>query len=153
MDHGGKIMHIRRLLCAITMAVLCIGGLGVSTGYAESIENAPANCVMVYYFHGNFRCVNCHNIEQYTKEAVEKYFRKELDTGEVIFKVINVETKGNKHFTNNYQLYTRSVVLSLVKDGEEVRFDNLTKVWEYLRDKEAFHQYIKSEVEKYLEEL
>ena len=32
-------------------------------------------------------------------------------------------------------------------------FDNLTKVWEYLRNKEAFAQYIKSEVEKYLKEL
>jgi len=146
-------MHIRRLLCAIAIAVLCIGGFCVSAGYAEGIKNAPANYVMVYYFHGNFRCVNCKTIEQYTKEAVEKYFQKELDTGKVAFKVVNVETKGNEHFTNDYQLYTKSVVLSLVKNGKEVKFDNLTKVWEHLRNKDAFHQYIKSEAERYLKEL
>jgi len=146
-------MRIRRLLCAITIAVLCAGGFYANAGYAEGIKAAPTNCVMVYYFHGNFRCVNCHNIEQYTKEAVDKYFKKELDAGNVVFKVINVETKGNEHFTNDYQLYTKSVVLSLVKNGKEIKSGNLTGVWEHLRNKDAFHQYIRSEVEKYLKEL
>jgi len=122
-------------------------------GRAIGAETSPTNFVAAYYFHGNFRCVNCHNIERYTKEAVEKYFQKELDAGKVVFKVINVETKGNEHFANDYKLYTKSVVLSLVKNGKEVKFDNLNKVWEYLRNKDAFHQYIKSEVERYLKEL
>lgn len=119
----------------------------------EQTESKVNDHVAVYYFHGNFRCINCYNIEQYTKEAVEKYFKDELDSGKVIFQVINVETKGNEHFVTDYQLYAKSVVLSLVKNGKEVKFDNLTKVWEYLRNKNAFHQYINSEVEKYLKEL
>jgi len=80
----------------MTIAVLCIGGFCVSAGYAEGIKNASANCVTVYYFHGNFRCVNCHNIEQYTKEAVDKYFR---DTYTGLFKSaknLNVKKKFNR---------------------------------------------------------
>ncbi|MFH1406483.1 MAG: nitrophenyl compound nitroreductase subunit ArsF family protein [Candidatus Omnitrophota bacterium] len=127
--------------------------IGVCAGYSFAADKPSDNKVIAYYFHGNFRCANCKTIEQYTKEAVEKYFRKELDAGKVVFKAINVETKGNEHFTDDYQLYTKSVVLSLVKDGKEVKFDNLNKVWEHLRNKEAFHQYIKTEVEKYLKEL
>lgn len=127
--------------------------ISVLTGNSFADDKPLDNRIIVYYFHGNFRCVNCHNIEQYTKEAVEKYFRKELEAGKVVFKVINVETKGNEHFTNDYQLYTKSVVLSLVKSGKEIKFDNLNKVWEHLRNKEAFHQYIKTEVEKYIKEL
>jgi len=146
-------MGMKRFLCAIATIALLIGSFKVSTGFSETAKTTPISFIAVYYFHGNFRCVNCHNIEQYTKEAVEKYFQKELDAGKLVFKVINVETKGNEHFTNDYQLYTKSVVLSLVKNEKEVKFDNLTKVWEYLRDKEAFRQYIKSEVEKYLKEL
>lgn len=153
MDRGGEIKHLKNLLCAVTIAILCIVGFDIDTGPAETVEKTPANTVVVYYFHGNFRCVNCYNIEQYTKEAVEGYFKSDLDSGRVVFKVINFETTGNGHFINDYQLYTKSVVLSLIKDGKEVKFDNLTKVWEYLRDKDAFHQYIKSEVEKYLKEL
>ena len=146
-------MHTRRLLWAVAAVVLIVGLFEVGAGFAGSAETSPANFVAVYYFHGNFRCVNCRNIEQYTKEAVEKYFQKELDAGTVAFKVINIETKGNEHFMNDYELYTKSVVLSLVKNGKEVRSNNLTKIWEYLRDKGAFHQYIKNEIEKYLKEL
>ena len=140
-------MHMKPLLCTalVILSFMC--------SFAVSAEISPANFVAIYYFHGNFRCVNCRNIEQYTKEAVEKYFRKELDAGQVVFKVINVETKGNEHFTDDYQLYTKSVVLSLVKSGKEIKFDNLNKVWEHLRNREAFHQYIKTEVEKYIKEL
>jgi len=146
-------MRIKRLLCTLTMVILCMGGFDISNGSAESIEKAPANFVGVRYFHGNFRCVNCYNIEKYTKETVEKYFQKELDAGKIVFRIINVETKGNEHFMNDYQLYTKSVVLSLVKNGKEVKFDNLIKIWEYLGNEDAFSRYVKSEIEKYLKEL
>lgn len=140
-------MRAKLILITTLFMVLFICNFAACSGAS------PADFVAVYYFHGNFRCVNCHNIEQYTKEAVEKYFQKELSAGKVVFKVINVETGGNEHFTNDYRLYTKSVVLSLVKNGKEIKFDNLGKVWEYLRNKDAFHQYIKSEIEKYLKEL
>lgn len=140
-------MRIKLLLLTTLIAV------SFMWSYAIGAETSPANFVAVYYFHGNFRCLNCRNIEQYTKETVERHFRKELDAGKVVFKVLNVETKGNEHFTNDYQLYTKSVVLSLVKNGKEVKFNNLTKMWEYLRNKEDFHQYIKTAVEKYIKEL
>ncbi|MFA5144256.1 MAG: nitrophenyl compound nitroreductase subunit ArsF family protein [Candidatus Omnitrophota bacterium] len=145
-------IRVKALLFAAAAAILLNCGLEEGAS-AENIQNGPVNGVVVYYFHGNFRCVNCKTIEQNTKEALEKYFRKELDAGTVVFKAVNVETKGNEHFTEDYKLYTKSVVLSLVKGGKEVKSGNLTRVWEYLRNKDAFHQYIKGEVEKYLEEL
>lgn len=153
MDHGGKIIGMKHFLYVIAGALLFISSFNITAIFAEDIKTAPVNHIMVYYFHGNFRCTNCYHIEQYTKEAIEKYFQKELNAGTVVFKTINVEIKGNEHFTNDYQLYTKSVILSLVKNEREIKFDNLTKVWEYLRNKDAFHQYIKSEVEKYLKEL
>lgn len=142
-------MRMGRICCALLMLIV----LACNFGFAQSAEKPPASFVKGYYFHGNFRCVNCHNIELYTKEAVERYFKSELDSGRIIFQVVNVEEKGNEHFVNDYQLYTKSVVLSMVKDGKEVRSDNLAKVWEYLRNKDKFQNYIKEEVEKYLKEL
>ncbi len=145
-------MRVKYILCVISVALLA-SGFNMTAGFAETTPTPQANHIVVYYFHGNFRCVNCRNLERYTREAVEKYFPGELSAGKIIFKVVNVETKGNEHFTQDYQLYTKSVVLSSVKGQKEARFDNLTKVWEYLNDKAAFYQYIKSEIEKYLKEL
>ncbi|MBU1912919.1 MAG: hypothetical protein KKB22_05240 [Candidatus Omnitrophica bacterium] len=108
--------------------------------------------VRAYYFHGDFRCLNCHKIEQYSKEAVDRYFAREIASGELEYKVINIDKKGNGHFAEDYKLYTKSLVISKIKDGREVEYKNLEKVWNYLGDKEAFYNYVKEEVTKFLEE-
>ena len=92
-------------------------------------------------------------IERYTEGSLKKYFGKELETGKLVYDSVNVEKKRNKHFVDEYKLYTKSVVLSLVKDGKEIQHKNLDKVWEYIRDKDTFYAYIKDETKAFLDEL
>ena len=106
--------------------------------------------INVYYFRGNFRCSNCYKIEEYTKEAVVKYFQDKLDLGAIVYKVINIDKKDNAHFVEDYGLYTKSVVLSKIRNNKEVEYKNLEKVWEYLDDEGKFLNYIKEEVEKFI---
>jgi len=107
--------------------------------------------VVAYYFHGNFRCSNCYKIEKYTKEAITESFAEELDSGELIFEIVNVDKKENGHFVEDYGLYTKSAVLSLVTDNREVEYKNLDKIWELLGDKKKFIDYINSEVRTFLD--
>ena len=118
----------------------------------ESAQDGNAQ-VIAYYFHGSFRCPTCHNLEQYAKETIENNFKKELAEGTLVFKAVNVEEKGNEHFVNDYQLYTKSLVLSLAKDRKEIKHKNLTKIWEHVRNKEKYINYIKSEVDTFLGEI
>ena len=119
----------------------------------QKIKTQQQNRVEVYYFHGNFRCPTCFKIEQYSREAVESNFKDELGSGKITFRAVNIEEKGNEHFVNDYQLYTRSLIISLVKDGKETKYSNLTKVWEHIRNKEIFFEYVKKEITNYLKEL
>ena len=106
--------------------------------------------VVAYYFHGNFRCASCRAIEAYTKEALELYFNDEIASGKLELRVVNVEEKGNEHFVNDYKLYTKSVVLSKVEGGKEVNYKNLEGVWQYLRNKQQFFDYVKKETEAFI---
>jgi hypothetical protein len=115
----------------------------------QQLEN---NYVVVYYFHGNFRCYTCHMMEQYSKEAIEANFKDALSSGKLEFKVVNVEERGNEHYVNDYRLYTKSLILSLVKDGKEIRSKNLTKIWEYVHNKQRFFDYVREEVNNFLKE-
>ena len=142
-------MNKRLLLIFILILNVCL----YVNASAQETSSGPDNYVMVYYFHGNFRCSSCHRIEQYTKQAIGQYFRNEMNSGKLVFKVVNIDEKQNQHFIKDYQLYTRSVVVSLIKDGKEIKHKNLTEVWNYLRDKAGFLSYIKDEVNKYLKEL
>ena len=111
------------------------------------------NKVIVYYFHTTARCFSCHKIEQYTEAAIKECFAKELESGSIEYRVINIEEKENQHFIQEYKLYTKSVVLSLIKDGKETEFKNLEKVWQFLRNKDKFYKYIKEETEGLLVSL
>ena len=124
-------------------------------------EEAPASQIAVtshnakviaYYFHGTFRCSTCQTIEKYSKEAIEHYFANELKNGTLEFKSLNVEEAENRHYIQDYQLFSRALVISLVKQDKEVTWKNLTDVWKLVRDKDKFFQYVKDEVEKFLKE-
>ena len=78
---------------------------------------------------------------------------KKLKTKKLTFTIINTDLSENKHFIEDYQLYTRSLVIAEYKDGKQVRWKNLAKVWDYLNDKDAFYEYVRSEIRDCLEQI
>lgn len=109
--------------------------------------------VIVYYFHGKYRCYSCNLIEHLTIQSIEEGFSDELAKGSVSVKALDVQEPGNKHFIKDYSLYTKSVIVSDVRSGKEIRWKNLTKVWELLRNEVAFKSYVQAEVNKFLESV
>jgi hypothetical protein len=108
--------------------------------------------VIVYYLHGTRRCSNCIKIEAYTKEAVDSNLTEAVKTGLLEWRVYNTDEDSNAHYVDDYQLYTKSVIVSDVRDGKEVRWKNLEKIWELLNDKASFKKYIQDEVTAFLKE-
>ncbi len=137
---------MKKLFAGIfVFAVFCFA---VAPSFAQNEDK-----VVAYYFHTTFRCPSCHKIEQFTEGAIKEYFAKEIESRDLEYRVINIEEKGNEHFVQDYKLYTKSVVLSMVKDGKETQFKNLEQVWQLLRNKDKFYQYIKSETRGFLDSL
>ena len=143
---------MKKYVLALLLALI-VSSFGIGWSSAEETSAAEPNHVVVYYFHTNFRCTNCYNMEKWTKELVDSDFKGEQASGKVVLKIFNTDTKGNEHFMNDYKLFTKSVVLGLVRDGKEVKFTNLAKVWDFLRSGDKFKAYVKDEISKYLKEL
>ncbi|MFH1790389.1 MAG: nitrophenyl compound nitroreductase subunit ArsF family protein [Candidatus Omnitrophota bacterium] len=141
-----KLFLVLLAVAALSSSVII---LAPSVWAGEAAKDAH---VIAYYFHGTFRCTTCHKLEQYSKEAIEDNFKDALVSGKLEFKVINVEDKGHEHYTNDYRLYTKSLILSLVKDGKEVKWKNLDKIWEYAGNKRKFIDYVKGGVTDFLKE-
>ena len=100
--------------------------------------------VTVYYFYGKPRCMSCKKIEAYTKEAVSS-----LNNPKVEFKAIDFDKAENKHYSKDYNLYNKSVVLSKVKNGKEIKSKNLSEIWTKLGDEKAFKNYITKEIKSF----
>jgi len=115
-------------------------------------DNSPGAKVHAYYFHGSFRCPTCYKLEQYSREVIETNFKDAISSAKLEFKIVNVEDEGNEHYAKDYQLYTKSLVLSLVKDGKEIKWKNLDKIWEYVGNKQRFIDYVKAEITGFLKD-
>ena len=135
---------IIRVLAAV--AVINAGSLAFAS------DNQPAK-ITAYYFHGSFRCVTCNNMEKYSREAIETNFKDAIASGKLEFKTVNVDERANEHFVKDYQLYTKAVVLSLEKDGKEVKSKNLDQIWQLVRNKQKFIEYVTGEVNTFMEGL
>jgi hypothetical protein len=106
--------------------------------------------IIAYYFHVTIRCDTCRRIESYSREAVERGFGRELKEGTISWRPVNVQLLENRHFIQDYRLYTRSLVLVKVREGRQVEWRNLERVWDLVGNQAEFVKYVQSNVRAYL---
>ena len=136
--------------------LLILSALFFSNSMAEQITTPKkfnrADRVIAYYFHGNYRCASCTKLEKYSRDAITMYFDKEIKQGFFSFKTVNTDLSENKHFLQDYQLYTKSLVLIAVKNNKPLKWKNLDKIWQHLNNQNDFYKYVQTETKKFLED-
>ena len=118
---------------------------------AAAVLHPNADVDIVYYFMTSVRCPSCRKIEEYTKEAVQNNFTDEIKKNRMQWRIVPVDKPDNRHFIDEYRLYTKSVVLVKIRNGNRTSWKNLDRVWELLGDKDAFMAYVIQEVKLFLE--
>ncbi len=119
-----------------------------TTQAADSV--AGDDRFVVYYFHGDRRCATCYKLETYSQEAVEEEFEKELKDSSVVWQPVNYDKEDNEHFIGDYKLYTKAVIISRTKNGKELGWMNLDKIWELVGDKDEFITYVQKEARAFV---
>ena len=123
---------------------------GASANQPAHAEVTGPRRIVVYYFHTTQRCPTCHRIEEWSELALRTAFGKELADSSLVFLAVNTDEKGNEHFVKDFQLYTKSLVVTDMTGGTRQHWDNLQKVWEFSGSQEKFFSYVQDEVRKYL---
>ncbi len=130
---------------------------GPGSTVAENQADTPksvapdANVTIVYYFMTPQRCPSCVRIETWAQEAIKENFSEELEKGSIIWRVVDVNQPQNAHFIKDYSLYTKSVVVTKIREEKQVDWKNLEKVWTLLGNQTAFKMYVTDEVNQFLE--
>ena len=119
----------------------------------ESVVNSTTATsgqqIIAYYFFGNVRCQTCKKLEAYTSETIAA-FTNELSAGLLEWRTANIDEKEHEHFVKDYELTSRSVVLVRMMDDKQVEWKNLPRIWDLVKDKSAFQEYISEETSTYL---
>lgn len=138
------------VLLALSLVLQSPAGAGDAPG--TNPGDSPGTQIVAYYFHGQFRCATCRKLEALSKEAISSGFSKELGSGRLAFRAVNVERPETRHFIKDFQLVTKSLVLVEYKDGKVVRWKNLPKIWQLVRDRDSFIRYVQEETRAFLGE-
>ena len=139
---------VATLLLGLALSAIAGDQPAVPAGSAGVTETR----VVAYYFHGNVRCASCRKLEAYAEEAIVQGFADDLATGRLEWRAVNTDQPENAHFVKDFELTAKSVVLVSYRAGEVVQFENLTRVWQLLRDKDAFLGYVRDSTRELLAE-
>lgn len=118
----------------------------------ETLATTNGPVVVVYYLSEGKECIVCNNLEAYTLETLETFFKPEMDTGRVVYRMRDMDEPQHAHYVTDFQLYTKSVVLAEVREGKVQRWKNLEAVWDHVYDKDDFMKYIQEELRAFLEQ-
>ncbi|UCE65219.1 MAG: hypothetical protein JSU85_10100 [Candidatus Zixiibacteriota bacterium] len=158
---------MKRFIFCSTLMICMIGFLAISfaqdTGLQPADDVQPADTVasenqevssekvVASYLHGNRRCMTCRKLEAYSEEALTTAFQEELEDSTLIWRTVNYDQKENEHYLKDYSLYTKALILSRVKDGSEVEWKNLAKIWKLVGNKEEFLKYVQKETRAFMD--
>jgi len=121
----------------------------------ENKEDANPNgdVIIAYYFHGTQRCATCKKLEAYSREALKKGFPEDIADSSIVFTMVNYDLDENRHYIDDYGLYTKALILSKVSDGKEVEWKNLDKIWQLVRDEDKYIEYVQKETADFMNKL
>jgi len=144
-----------------------VGGVIATGGRAETVAAAGAGGaegaaitegareggekVVVYYFHGHFRCATCQKIEELSAETIKDVFADELSAGRLEWRLVNTDEPGNEHFKEEFNLHGNSLVMAAMSEGERLSWKVCEKVWELVLNEDKLRQYVEHEARAYLE--
>jgi len=144
-----------RLLTSFLLFVLVAGILGACGNGAPEVPSTSdtsavtADRVEVVYFHRAQRCKSCIYAETGTRYTLETYFKDELASDKIIFKVVNVEDKKNANIVKKYGAFTSSLFINTIIDSSD-HIEEVKEIWFVLGKDKAFFEVVKSKIEESL---
>ena len=116
----------------------------------EVLPAIDGDQVIMTYFISGTRCTSCKRIESLARETAEKDFSSELAGKTLVFRVIDTGELGHEHFIRDYQITSKTVILSHRRNGKEVAWKDMAAVWDLLDDPPGFHRYLGTQIRHYL---
>ena len=140
---------MRRTATAVVI-LLAAGLLATMVPSTARAGDTPKDRVVVMYFHRTQRCPTCLRMGSYTEEAVTGGFAREIKDGSVSFHYIDFQDQRNAAFTQAYGVAGPTLIVARASGDQVAEYKNLKDIWTKSRDKDAFVEYVQSNVRSYL---
>lgn len=108
--------------------------------------------VTVINFHGAKRCRTCIGIGELVKKTIDEDFAAQLASGQIRWEKLNYDETPNAHYVKDYGLVSSTILITLWKDGKEVKWNRLDGVWDHFGNDPVFRDYLTQNVRDLLKQ-
>lgn len=139
--------------------ILVVLGLGFWVGEMEKpkaekavvVTSLPrrAEKIEVLIFHTTSRCISCINIGKYSKAVIEEKFQKELNSGKITFREVNIDLPENLKMAQDYGVSGSALFINAIKDGKDNHEEDTT-VWRLVANEAQMKSYFESKLKSLL---
>jgi hypothetical protein len=116
-------------------------------GDQGAVSTTPKDGLVAYYFHGSHRCPTCRTIESLAHTSLQD----EIDLGRIQWRMVDYDLPQNKHFSDDFELYSPSLVLVHENQGRVASWKNLERVWSLTDKPDQFAEYVHGELASFRE--
>lgn len=115
-------------------------------------SEANSSTVIAYYFHRTIRCAGCLEIEAVARQVIETRLAEPLSHATLMWIPFNLDEPGGKEFEKEFDVHGSTLVLTREQNGHRTKYKKLGKTWDFLQQPAALEEYIRKEVEAFLNE-
>jgi hypothetical protein len=135
------------VLCALAFAQTALAAEDSAKASAPTV--APADRVVVMYFHRTQRCPTCRRMGGYSEEAVVKGFAEPIKDRTVEFHFVDFQDDKNAALTKGYKVGGPTLIVAHIVGKKVKEYKNLTEIWAKNGDKAEFLKYVRDNVAAY----
>jgi len=135
---------------------------GSGSGQTASASNVPAAAqpqtttpslkTEVIYTHMSLRCVTCLCFESRIKWVVDTYFKGEISSGKLTFRIINAQETKNAALVKKLGVVGSQLFVNTIIDGAD-HIKNIEEIWYWKcnDDPPGFNEKVRSVIAQSLE--
>ena len=156
-----------KILALLTVASALVGCNRSSAGNQQATAEATSassvattmqasiagDRVVVYYFHGTRRCRTCLGIQASIEKTIQERFGAETASAALSFQDVDIDDPANKHFIQEFNLSSSSMVVTANKGKSMIKWENCDKVWQHAHDPTMLAEYTEKQIRAYLDLL
>lgn len=114
---------MKKIYLLTIMSLICFALTAFSQKKHSIKKSINKTYVEVLYFHGKQRCPTCIAIGDNTIDLVNKDFSKQVKSGKLKFKEIDISTPQGEKIADKYHVTWSSLFINQWKNGKERRTD------------------------------
>ena len=101
----------------------------IGLALAASAMAAGGKYLVVTYYHGTIRCLECHEIERLARATLEERFAASLVSGAIRWRTVNYDRPENAADIERYDTTSPSLIISRFHNGRETAWKLLGDTW------------------------